>query len=195
MKRLKPSGFPLLLALAYMLIEGSFDPLWILLFSLLHELGHLLMLRLQGIPWRRFRSGLQGFSLEIGGLSYRAEFWVSAAGPAASLLLALGFGAAAAFFSSEMLWFFTFANAALALLNLLPILPLDGGRMLRAVLAQHLALRRVQAVGRGIGLCILLPLLAAAFWQFLSSGYNLSLLLVCIYLIVLLLGDEWGERF
>ena len=168
-----------MLLLAYILIEGSFAPIRILLFSLLHELGHILAIWLAGGTLQKFSGKGQGFGLQPQGLSYKGEFFAAAGGPLFSLLLAGGF-------ALGKHSFFCYANLALGLLNLLPILPLDGGRMLRAMLAQHLPPHLQQRILQWVGLIFLLPLIALAFWQFLASGYNFSLLLICIYLLTLL---------
>lgn len=183
MNRLRISPFLLLLLFAYMLIEGSFTPLWILLFSLIHEGGHLLAIWLLGGSVRSFQGGGQGFGIGIRSLSYRGEFWATFAGPITSLLLAAAFAAMG-------LWTFSYANLALGLMNLLPIYPLDGGRMLRAILIETLPLHLQQPILQGIGLLFILPLLALAFWQFLASGYNISLLFICFYLLGLIGQSE-----
>jgi Zn-dependent protease len=121
---------------------------------ILHELGHALAARREGI-------GVEGIDLFFFGGFMRAsrdsrtpgeEFRVAAAGPAVTLLLTIAFTAAgvamlggagivdAATFrpdsgnTLEILVAFTaLANAALFILNMLPAFPLDGGRITRAV--------------------------------------------------------------
>ncbi len=186
MGRFRLSPLLLLLLGSYMLIEGSFDPLWILLFSLLHEWAHAWAIGRLGGRIDGFFGRGQGLSLSVYGLSYRGELLAALAGPAASLLLGLLLGLWAFWANSRELAYFAFVNLALGGMNLLPIVPLDGGRVLRAVLLLHLSPHRARRIGAIVGYSVLFPLLALAFWQFLSSGYNMSLLLVCFYLIGLI---------
>lgn len=186
MKKISLSPLLLLLLFSYMLIEGSFLPLWIFLFSLLHEGGHLLATLLLGKKVRRFGGRGHGFSLSVEGMSYKEECLVAAAGPAVSFLLAGVFWLLYSFFKKEDLADFSFANAGLGLLNLLPVPPLDGGRVLFGVLALYVPIQSAEKIMLGIRFLVLLPLLGLSVWQFLSSGYNLSLLLICIYLISLM---------
>ena len=108
---------------------------------LVHELSHSVVARGFGLPVRRILLyPLGGFSeIEREPQTPGREFLVSAAGPALSLLLAAGgYGLThavpartiiGALVSQLML-----ANLVVGVFNLLPGLPLDGGRMLRAVI-------------------------------------------------------------
>mgnify|MGYP006282234811 CR=1 FL=1 len=111
---------------------------------LLHEIAHSLMARAKGVE-------VEGITLFIfGGVSRmrdeaksaRDEFLIAGVGPLASLVIgaafwalfllgdALGWSAAAV----EVARYLSFLNVALAVFNLLPGFPLDGGRLFRAVL-------------------------------------------------------------
>jgi Zn-dependent protease len=106
---------------------------------LAHELGHCLVAMKLNIPVRRLRLFLLGGLSEVGRTPRRPsqEGWVAAAGPAVSLLLGLVFAAGIVLVPDNgpvrlLVIECAVANGAVALFNLLPGLPLDGGRMLRA---------------------------------------------------------------
>lgn len=106
---------------------------------LLHELGH-------ALTARRFGIGVRGITLELlGGYTEmdrdsptpRVDLLVSLAGPAVSLVL--GLAAAAATLAlpdrtlpDQLAFQLAVSNLIVAVFNLLPGLPLDGGRALRA---------------------------------------------------------------
>jgi len=108
---------------------------------LVHELSHSLVARGYGLPVRRILLyPLGGFSeIEREPPTPGREFLVSAAGPALSLVLAaacyglmhvVALNTVAGTLVSQLRW----ANLVVGIFNLLPGLPLDGGRMLRAVI-------------------------------------------------------------
>ncbi|WP_026425529.1 site-2 protease family protein [Actinokineospora inagensis] len=106
---------------------------------LAHELGHCVVALRLGLPVRRLRLFLLGGLAEIARTPRRPghEGVVAAAGPAVSIGLAGLCGLALlAIPSGGPVWLLVlecaFANTAVAVFNLLPGLPLDGGRMLRA---------------------------------------------------------------
>lgn len=107
---------------------------------LLHELAHCVVARRYGLPVRRITLYLLGGVSEIEREPDRPgrEFLISFAGPLLSLALAAG-----GFLLSRLMDGYTvagvlvfqlwWANLIVGVFNLLPGLPLDGGRMLRAV--------------------------------------------------------------
>jgi Zn-dependent protease/predicted transcriptional regulator len=132
---------------------------------ILHELGHSLVARRRGI-------GISSITLFVfGGVSQMkeeprdpgAELRVALAGPLVSVGLALGFGALTALARQAVgetalvaaLGYLAFINLLLAVFNMLPAFPLDGGRVLRAILWRRrgnlvAATRTAATAGRGV---------------------------------------------
>ncbi len=151
--------------------------------SLLHECGHLaVMLSRRTLP-RRIAVGIFGMRIEKGEelhLSFSDEFLIAAGGPAVNLLC------------GALCWYFDRYTAVavhlvIGALNMLPIYPLDGGVMLQCVLYRLLPRERADTVLRILSLCVVFPLGVVGFFVLIRSGYNLSLLAVDAYLILLLL--------
>jgi Zn-dependent protease len=107
---------------------------------LAHELSHSLVARGYGLPVRRIVLWPLGGVSEIDreAPTPGREFAIAAAGPALSLVLGgIGWGlyqVAHTGIIGALIWMLVFANLIVGLFNLLPGLPLDGGRMLRAVI-------------------------------------------------------------
>ena len=154
-----PSWFIALALFAFTLANGFFPsayPGWsavvtwvtaviatLLLFAsvLAHEFGHSLVARSQGIPVRSVTLFILGgvAQLEREPDSPGREAWMAVAGPLVSVAIgAATLGAAYALPGPEqvvaVLAYLGVANLALVAFNLLPGFPLDGGRVLRALL-------------------------------------------------------------
>lgn len=137
---------------------------WIFLFglaALLHEGGHLASLWLLGGRMERLSLRLTG--AEIGyrseRLSYGGEVLLALAGPGMNLLCASLCAVLADRWPEPWLYRFIGCHLTLALFNLLPALPLDGGRVLKAMLEYRWPLLGEQiarAVSGGVGLVLAL---------------------------------------
>jgi len=150
---------------------------------LIHELSHSVVARGYGLPVRRILLyPLGGVSeIELEPQTPGREFTVSAAGPFLSFVLAaiaLGLehvvpqGSIAWVIIRQMCW----ANVVVGVFNLLPGLPLDGGRMLRAVVwkaSGRPALATVTAAW--VGRLIAVALIALPVSWTLAHGENLDL--------------------
>lgn len=108
---------------------------------LLHELGHCIVALRLGLPVRRVRLFLLGGLSEIARTPPKPsqEGLVAVAGPVVSIALAAVTGVGwFALAPDGAIWLLVaqtcVANLAVAVFNLLPGLPLDGGRMVRSVI-------------------------------------------------------------
>ena len=105
----------------------------VLLAALCHELGHYAVLRSRGGWVRHMEISALGANMQVAGrLSYGSELLAAAGGPAVNLLLAAALAALGRWW--EPLYLLAGAQGVLGCFNLLPILPLDGGRMLLSLI-------------------------------------------------------------
>jgi Zn-dependent protease len=137
---------------------------------ILHELGHALVARRYGLPIRRITLFIFGGVAEMEAEPERpaVEFWVAIAGPIASFLVgfvcwlllqaaAVGAGVPVV----GVLAYLASINIILAVFNLVPAFPLDGGRILRSALwawkgSLRWATRISSAIGGGFGIALIL---------------------------------------
>ena len=149
--------------------------------ALLHELAHYAVLRLCGVRTARFTLTGLGASLyvpELHRLSYGAELLSAAAGPLMNLLLWVLLSLT----GREELTLFAGAQMVLGVLNLLPVRPMDGGRILWLATAYLTEPYTADRVAATVGLAASSALLALCLWLVLTTGSGLFLLLGALWL-------------
>ncbi len=125
-------------------LAGSLSSLALFGCVLMHELSHCLVARRLGVPVRQITLFIFGGVSEMAqtqSSSPYAEFLTTIAGPLTSLCLG-GVFVGLAYFAGrfvdritvEMIHYLSYVNILLAVFNLIPGFPLDGGRVLRAFL-------------------------------------------------------------
>jgi Zn-dependent protease/CBS domain-containing protein len=162
---------------------------------ILHELGHSVVAVRYGIP-------VADITLyPIGGIARiekrptaRQELWIALAGPAVNVVIAsilavvlgaqgklpevgqmLPFGAGAPGFVASILK----ANIALVLFNLIPAFPMDGGRVLRAILALNMPPPRATRIAANIAQSIAI---AAGIWAVMSHPPQWFLMFIALFI-------------
>jgi Zn-dependent protease len=155
---------------------------------LLHELGHCFVARGLGLPVSSITIGLMGGATQVDEAQTPArEYAVAIAGPMVSLLLAgTGLGLRPLFdsdsLSGRLVDNLAITNGLIAAFNLLPGLPLDGGRVLRALLWRlggdpHRATRVAAWAGRGVAVIVVPFVLVVVLPQvFPGSNYTTNLI-------------------
>jgi Zn-dependent protease len=149
---------------------------------LLHELGHSLVALREGVPVNSITLFIFGGVAHIGNEpeTAGAEFRIVAAGPLTSLALAAVFflvgqvGWLGPYFSPAAVYLAQM-NVVLAVFNLLPGFPLDGGRLLRSAIWKWLddyrrATRLATTTGVGMALIFVAGGIALMVWGDLFSG-------------------------
>lgn len=146
---------------------------------LLHELAHSLVALKSGARVRSITLMiLGGVSLIEDDLPPLREAWMAFVGPLASFALA---GASYALYRAPILplevdvalFCFAITNAALGVFNLLPAFPMDGGRVVRGLLAGRLGVDRATRVAATMG-----QAMAVLFALYAVVSFNLLLLLI-----------------
>jgi Zn-dependent protease/CBS domain-containing protein len=167
----------------------------------LHELGHSIAAQHYGIPVDEI------VLLPIGGVAKLKripenpvqELVIAIAGPAVNFAIAivlivlnalLGLSGriddpaalltAIETLSPEAIFYYVFvANLFLAIFNLLPAFPMDGGRVLRALLATRLPYPKATSIAVTIGQILAWVM---GLWGFLGGGFFLIIIAIFIYL-------------
>jgi Zn-dependent protease len=177
----------------------------------LHELGHSLVAQQYGVQVRDITLWPIGGVARISRLPAKPyqEFLITAAGPATNLALALLFGALALtwigpdqvlrlaasprmlnrFLASQavqpLVLLLAINNLTLALFNLIPAFPMDGGRLLRSILALFLSFRRATLFAALLGQALAIVMAAVGL---LNGNFLLGLVGVFVFIAA------WQER-
>ncbi len=162
-----PQQYPDWQKAQYWLI-GIFTSLLMFASVLIHELAHSLVAKAQGEEVRRITLFILGGVAQITEEPKKPwkELTMAVVGPTASIVLGIGFAVMSFLLSgtSEMLkasfFYLALINFILAVFNLLPGFPMDGGRVLRALIWQATdnlkkATSIASKVGQGVAFLII----------------------------------------
>lgn len=177
-------AFPLVWAV--LLILGKSDGvLLVFIAAAVHEIAHIVAFAACGERIEKIRLLPFGISVSlcsVTDVSCVKEIVAALAGIVANTVF--GFAALAVGKTENVLGseFFAACNFALAAVNLFPVLPLDGGRALYFLLLTRHSPRRAHIVTVVVSFVFLVPLTVLAVLLVIKTGYNFSLLMICVYL-------------
>ncbi len=164
-------------------IVGAATVILMFISVILHELGHSVVALRYKIPVRSITLFIFGGVAQIDTEppSAIAEFWIAIAGPITSLALALLFSLLQPMVSAlapvlALTEYLAYINGSLALFNLIPGFPLDGGRVFRAIVwgSTH-SLRRATLIAANLGRFIAYLFIIFGVWQMVSGNFGSGL--------------------
>ena len=152
-----------------------------------HEFAHALVAKKRGYKLDKLKLAPYGAVLsgETHSLKPKDEILIALAGPAVNLILA------ALTVAAWWLWPYSYAytdnfvyiNLYMALFNLLPIYPLDGGRVLLGALSVKFKRQKVYKLMRIAGI-VASVIFAGLFFTVFYFTFNISLALVAIFFFI-----------
>jgi stage IV sporulation protein FB len=166
--------------------------------AVIHELGHSLVAgrfscELNKITLMPFGAVVKG---NIEGLSFKDQVFVALAGPIVNLVVAIFF--IAIWWIKPEIYAYTDIAAeaclSIALVNFLPIFPLDGGRILTCLLCQKFGERKGEKASRVISL-VFSVLLILAFIYTCFYKANISLLIFSAFLLLGAFGKSKENEY
>lgn len=201
MKKLKIRiDFKILIFLALFYLTNQIEIyLTVMFFSMIHELGHIVMgliLKLKPEKIEIMPCGLSvSFKINANDLKHKIKngnllelknIFIAIAGPIVSLCLAVLYTYKEPSLSNQNA---IYSNILIMLFNLIPIYPLDGGRIIKGIL--HIQLGNTQSMNltnktSNITMIILTVVSSIAVYYF----KNISIFLICLFLWGLILREN-----
>lgn len=159
--------FSFILIIAFAIIFELESLIYVLIFSVLHEIGHIAVLYLQHKKADRIVVSFNGFGLVHScEFTFWQEFFFLLAGITVNLFFT-------AFDVSREI------NLSLLILNSLPIYPLDGGRLFKLILNRALSLKISDTLFRIVSAVFLLGIILFSIYY-----RNFNLFLISLYSII-----------
>ena len=186
MININPLFFIVLIIIWYLGLFPQY--LSVLLVAILHESGHAITARILGVKNISFKIQPWGVCMRCENINdLKKEFKVSASGPLVNLFLML----ISCIFNLPD--FFTF-NLFMFLINLLPVYPLDGGRMIKCILKQELTYGIAENLFRIISCLVTVLVLICGIVLLYKTEMNFSVLLIAIFLILSFDCENEGDK-
>lgn len=168
-----------LLIIPIVILDPSGEIAATVLSALFHELGHLSVIRLCGIGIKTIRVTPYGLEIEAR-RKYRSffeEIAVNCSGCAVNFMFFMLFHGKGVFLEN-----IAASSLILGILNALPIISLDGGEALRALLSLGTSFRVAEKTSYAISFITLTLVWSLAAYIFFFTGYNYSLFIMSLWL-------------
>ena len=165
---------------------------------IVHEWAHLLAAAALGVRITGMELWPFGCSATIEGFAMprSREMIVAAAGPAANIVLACAVFLIDKYGGGMVLAEpLIAANIGIAAINMLPALPLDGGRIARAAFTPYLGYRRATRLTAGAGVFFSVVICGAGIYAAFAGALNFSFFVMAVFLCIAALDARRGAAF
>lgn len=160
-----------------------------IIFSLIHEIGHLIAVFLCGETPELIRFGAFGMTIVRKNditQDYKKEFITALSGPMMNFLCSGIFCLFYLVFGNSLFLSLSIINIIIGGFNIMPIFLLDGGRALESLLKSKYSEEKSERVMKRVSLMFLIPMIFFGLLILIKSKYNFTFLAIGIYLTVML---------
>jgi len=169
---------------------------WIMLFAFVHELGHmitgmLLKLKPKSLSFMPFGISITFETYEYKKLIEIKKIIIAIAGPLLNLVICIM--ASLLHMNTETKQLIIYSNILIAIFNLIPLYPLDGGRILKGIIRLRYQEIESDKIVNKISniLIILLTLISSIGILYLK---NLAILFILMYLWIIVINENKKYR-
>ena len=159
---------------------------YLILGAAIHEAAHIFLLKCIGIPVNSVKIGLGSVLISHAPCRYWQEVLCAAAGPASNLL----FGFLLMRRNADL----ACVNFLLGIGNMLPIYPLDGGRILYAVLAFFLDESKARNIQKLVHTITCMAMMIVACWVTIAMQAGVWPIFAVMVLLLRIDGVRNGEN-
>lgn len=152
----------------------------------IHELAHVATARMLGLHAKRIEIYPFGGAIKLDSpleLNPFQEIMVSIAGPIVNILVATIYIALDSRFDLGVNEQFIRANLMLACFNILPALPLDGGRVVRSLLSKEMGIKNATRLMANGGIVLSIFLIASGIYALFNGIFNITIFFIAGFLI------------
>ena len=156
-----------------------------MLFSVLHEIGHILALVFFGRKPKNITFGFSGIRIETDcvNLSYKQESVVALCGPLVNLIFIIFF------LITDISKIALIINTGLFVVNMMPVKCLDGGRFIYGLLSVFLEEKRVMLIMNILLIVTAVVLIFIMILSLITGFVNVSFVLFTVFLALIIISD------
>lgn len=158
--------------------------------SILHEFGHIIAMMCEKRDVKQIKIGM--FNVDIldsnrSKFNYSTDLTILFSGSLMNFVICILCIWINLIFKSYIIDVVGYENLFIGIVNLIPVVPLDGGQILFVLLSKKFDIITCEKIMQLVSFFTLLPLAILGFAVLIDSKYNFSLLFLCFYLLSFLL--------